>query len=339
MSTKSLNNYQLFYGDCLAVLPKIEDNSVDLIATDPPYYKVKKDNWDNQWADVESYLAWLDTVLFHFFRILKPTGSLYLFCSVKLCAETQLLVQQRFKVLNHIIWAKSSGQYMACNKESKRVFASQTERIIFAEHYNADGYAKGLVGYEQQKEIAKESTISPLINYFKGAREALKVPAKVINETTGTQMCRHWFGYSQWELPTKVHYKKLQVLFAEYAKKQGKLNPLCRDYRRLEREMRTLKTAFYAARRYFSVSADVQYTDVWNFKVVQPYPGKHSCEKPGDMMDHIIKTSTRPGDVVLDAFFGSGSMGKSALKLGRKIIGIEFERETYLKAKAALTGL
>ena len=226
------NNCQLYHGDCLAVLPTIPDNSIDLIATDPPYFQVKEDNWDNQWPDVKRYLAWFDNVLLHFFRILKPTGSFYLFCSAKLSPEIQLLVKQRFEVLNEIVWAKPSGRYMVNNKERQRSFAGQTERIIFGQHYHADGYAKGLVGYGEQKGQVKKSIISPLIHYFNSARETLKVSAKVINEATGTQMCRHWFSESQWEFPTKNHYKKLQVLFAQYAKSQGKANPLGRDYQR-----------------------------------------------------------------------------------------------------------
>lgn len=340
----NLNNCQLFHGDCLEVLPKIPDNSVDLIATDPPYFRVKKNGWDNQWPDVESFLAWLDDVLYHFYRILKPSGSLYLFCSPQLSSETELLIKQRFNVLNHIVWAKPSGSYMRHCKEKLRGFAPQTERIIFAEHYNADGFAKGLVGYDQKKEQAKRSTFAPIINYFKQAKAELNVPARAINAATGTQMCSHWFSESQWKLPTKEQYEKLQVLFSEYAKEQ--LNPLYRDYDCVKHELKglhidfeELKKEFDLARRYFKVSADVQYTDVWDFKVVQPYPGKHPCEKPSEMMDHIIETSSRKGDVVLDAFFGSGSTGKSALKLGRKVIGIEFEEETYLKTKAELEAL
>lgn len=39
----------IYNGDCLHVLPDLPDNSVDLILTDPPYFKVKGDAWDNQW--------------------------------------------------------------------------------------------------------------------------------------------------------------------------------------------------------------------------------------------------------------------------------------------------
>ena len=67
---------QLFNDDALAVLKTLPDNSIDLIATDPPYFRVKSCAWDNQWGSVEDYLSWLDEVLAEFWRVLKPNGSL-----------------------------------------------------------------------------------------------------------------------------------------------------------------------------------------------------------------------------------------------------------------------
>lgn len=49
------------------------------------------------------------------------------------------------------------------------------------------------------------------------------------------------------------------------------------------------------------------------------------------LMEHIIRSSSRPGDVVADFFMGSGSTIKAALKLGRKAIGVELEEERYLQ--------
>ncbi|WP_340121428.1 DNA methyltransferase [Methylobacter svalbardensis] len=53
-------------------------------------------------------------------------------------------------------------------------------------------------------------------------------------------------------------------------------------------------------RRHFAVTKHVHFTNVWDFKSVQWYPGKHPCEKPLDLMRHIIEASSRPGDMVLD---------------------------------------
>lgn len=71
------------------------------------------------------------------------------------------------------------------------------------------------------------------------------------------------------------------------------------------------------------MTADVPYTDVWDFPTVQAYPGKHPCEKPQALLRHIIEASSKPGAVVLDAFMGSGATGVACKALGRQFIGIE----------------
>ena len=82
-------------------------------------------------------------------------------------------------------------------------------------------------------------------------------------------------------------------------------------------------------RRYFGVTAQVPYTDVWTHKPVQFYPGKHPCEKPAEMLQQIISASSRPGDLVADFFMGSGSTVKAAMALGRRATGVELETERF----------
>ena len=66
----------LHHADCLDAMRDMASDSIDLILTDPPYFKVKDEPWDNQWAKPQQFLAWLDNVLAEFQRILKPNGSL-----------------------------------------------------------------------------------------------------------------------------------------------------------------------------------------------------------------------------------------------------------------------
>lgn len=340
-----IDNITLVHDDCRNVLKSLPDNHIDLILTDPPYYKVKSNKWDNQWETAEDFLAWLDDIFAEFWRVLKPNGSLYVFCGPRLAAETEILIKQRFNVLNHIVWAKPNGPWLRQNKESLRSYFPATERIIFAEHYNADGVSKGVVGYASKCEDLRQTVFAPLIEYFKNAREKLGVSAADINRATGTQMCSHWFSYSQWRLPNENQYKSLQDLFNRIAKKNNQTKHLTEKYANLMNEygelnenyqylacqFDDLKKTYERLRRPFSVSKCVPYTDVWDYSPVAYYPGKHPCEKPSNMLEDMINASSRENDLVADFFMGSGSTLKAAKKLNRHGLGVEFEEETYLK--------
>jgi modification methylase len=54
----------------------------------------------------------------------------------------------------------------------------------------------------------------------------------------------------------------------------------------------------------------------------------HSTQKPESLLHRVIVASTKQGDMILDPFFGSGTTGAVAKKLGRHFIGIEREK-TY----------
>jgi modification methylase len=51
----------------------------------------------------------------------------------------------------------------------------------------------------------------------------------------------------------------------------------------------------------------------------------HPTQKPESLLHRVLVGSTNPGDVVLDPFFGTGTTGAVAKKLGRNFIGIERE--------------
>lgn len=60
----------------------------------------------------------------------------------------------------------------------------------------------------------------------------------------------------------------------------------------------------------------------------------HPTQKPEALLARIMLASSRPGDVILDPFFGTGTTGAVAKKLGRNFIGIERE-EAYINAAEA----
>ncbi|BAE52792.1 site-specific DNA-methyltransferase [Paramagnetospirillum magneticum] len=59
----------------------------------------------------------------------------------------------------------------------------------------------------------------------------------------------------------------------------------------------------------------------------------HPTQKPESLLYRVIMASTKPGDVVLDPFFGTGTTGAVAKKLGRNFIGCERDPEYIAAAK------
>jgi modification methylase len=60
----------------------------------------------------------------------------------------------------------------------------------------------------------------------------------------------------------------------------------------------------------------------------------HPTQKPEALLHRIITASTRPGDIILDPFFGTGTTGAVAKRLGRHFVGVEREA-AYIEAATA----
>ena len=55
----------------------------------------------------------------------------------------------------------------------------------------------------------------------------------------------------------------------------------------------------------------------------------HPTQKPVELLEYLIKSYTKEGEIVLDFTMGSGSTGVAALNLHRKFIGIELEEKYF----------
>lgn len=81
------------------------------------------------------------------------------------------------------------------------------------------------------------------------------------------------------------------------------------------------------------INGGKQMKDVWLIPLVSKEEkkyGKHPTQKPLALLERIILASTNEGDLILDPFSGSGTTGLACLKLQRKYVGIEKEKEYCL---------
>ena len=73
-----------------------------------------------------------------------------------------------------------------------------------------------------------------------------------------------------------------------------------------------------------------QMKDVWTTSLTKPFEkkqGKHPTQKPLEILNRIILASTKENDLILDPFCGSSTTGIAAVKLNRRYIGIDNEKE------------
>ena len=65
----------------------------------------------------------------------------------------------------------------------------------------------------------------------------------------------------------------------------------------------------------------------------------HPTQKPEALLHRVLLASTKPGDVVLDPFFGTGTTGAVAKRLGRHFVGIERDAGYIAAAEARIAAV
>lgn len=290
--------------DSLEALRRIPDRSVALIMTDPPYHSTKKSNitGDRNFEEDDHFLAWLGQYAVEWQRILKLSGTVYVFCASEMAARLELRIAENLRPINHIVWTKPNdpgfdGWRGKTRISSLRQWYPHSERILVFE--------QGTYG---SREAYRRS---PMGEYLLAARKRSGISMVELTEIIGAYgRVNRGGAVANWEagrnVPSQEQYAKLRAALEAYEAVGEMLS-----YEELVRPMQ--------------LTREVNYTDVWDFPSVRPFQGKHPAEKPLDMLKHIISASTYPGDIVLDCFAGSGSSLRAALELGRPAIGIEIE--------------
>lgn len=98
-----IDNQTIILGDAIKELKKLPDNSVDLIITDPPYnlnkdYETTKDN-----LEFEEYIDFSRNWLNECKRILKSTGTIYVFMGMRYIAYIYAILEKELQ-LNFCSW-------------------------------------------------------------------------------------------------------------------------------------------------------------------------------------------------------------------------------------------
>ena len=313
----------LYCGDSLDILPTL-DITANALLTDPPYFKVKDEPWDNQWQKPEQFLSWLGYFLDLAKPLIAPNGSAWVFASPQMSTRVELLVGERFNVLNNIRWTKSAGWHNKAKPSSLRSFLTPWEAIIFAEQFGDQ--------YDTASQALHKEVFAPIGRYLQTEWERAGWKAGRLGTALGrdSALPTRWAEGSS--LPNPEDFEKMRALL-----NQAPGEYLRREYEDLRREYEDLRREYEDLRRPFSITTRELASDIWDCAPVKPYAGKHPCEKPQPLLARMIETSTRPGDLILDPFAGSGATLIAARDTGRRAIGIEMSEAYCEQIAKALT--
>ena len=317
--------YKLYQGNCLEVIKNIPNKSINLVIIDPPY-NIGKDKWD-KWETVNAYVEFMGQVFKECERVLKDNGSFYFFHNDFLqIVELQNWINKNtdfvFKQL--ITWNKTSFKKFAwTNRDPEkckdRNWFPNVEYCLYYTFQDETGLSKVMLDVNNFKSLR---------DYSKQIQDYIGLKLKQINTTLGHRRAEHFFYHSstQWDLCTEKTYNELIKMF-NIDKYEG-----FKPYEELRQEYEELRYTFNLREVQDNISC------VWESNSTNS--GKlHSCQKPLDILEKIIKTSSNEGDIVLDCFMGSGSTGVAALNTNRRFIGIELDEKYFNIAKDRLENI
>ena len=318
-----MENVQLYNGDCLEVMKTIPDKSVNLVLIDPPY-NITKDDWD-KWKTVEDYVDFMGRVFLEIQRILKDNGSFYFFHNdffqiVELQNWINKNTRLKFKQL--ITWNKTNFKRFAWlnrnpDKCKDRNWFPNVEYCLFYTFQDETPLRNSL---NEAVEI-----FNPIFKYFTEEQEKTNLNNNQLDEVMGRKSAFSYFKRRTShgiEFPTKENYLKLQNTGCF----QKPYEELRKEYEELKRKYEELRYNFNLKEVKDNISCVWESNDKNNGKL-------HSCQKPLDILQKIIKVSSNENDVVLDCFMGSGSTGVASINTKRKFVGIELDENYFNVAK------
>ena len=155
-----------YNGDCIKIMQKLDNDSVDLVVADPPYWKVVGEKWDYQWKTEKDYVEWSFKWIKEVSRILRIGGTFYCFGYFRtLSLLVPHLKEMGLELRQQIIIDKGIRAISGRATKKYKMFPNVTESILFI--------------IKDNKQFVKP--------FLKERQKALGLTAKQINEALGVK--------------------------------------------------------------------------------------------------------------------------------------------------------
>ena len=317
------NETQMFCGDSAEELLKLNDNSIDMLCSDPPYgYSFMNKGWDKVLPDTQ---IWREC-----YRVLKPGAFITIMAAPRtdvLWRISRDLEEAGFDLsFSNIEWIYHSGFPKATDisksidkrlggevKEGKGfVSAGNDNRPGGLSQPTPIGEERDAMRHTPDTDIAKKYEGSKAGFQPKPAREIIIVGMKPFEEGSYIDKVLNFEA-----LPDNIKMTYPLIQTPKPAKKE-------KDFG-LSGEG-TKETMFANENGVMLLGGASLKGEP---KQVLPKKNNHPTVKPIKLMSYLITLFTRPGDWVLDPFGGSGTTGLACKLLDRNHIYIDFTQEYY----------
>jgi site-specific DNA-methyltransferase (adenine-specific) len=286
----------------------LPDKCAQLIIADPPYYKTKGD-FDFIWKTFEDYLSDVEKWALECKRLLADNGTILWYGHALKIAYSQIILDRHFELINSLVWEKSDSQTIK-GIEQIRMFAPVTERILMygqcADNYH--NFIRKCLNPVQEylKTIISMNDLADLFlnnGFCKNKSSAIQnARACLINKTGKPQMITE----RQYNLIPNREKKEYEALRQEYEALRQEYEVLRRPF---NNHMRLLDVMKFSQASHVSSNYD------------------HDTVKPEPLTRALILTCSRPNDLVLVPFSGSGTECAMAAKENRNFIGFDIEKK------------
>ncbi len=280
---------RIIQGDCIAQMNELSPGSVNLVFADPPFnIGYDYDVYDDS-VEHQQYIDWSTTWISAVSRVMKPDGTFWLAIGDQYAAELKLESQKiGFHCRSWVIWYYTFG--VNCSKKF-------TRSHVHLFHFVKD---------EENFTFCDED----LDNRVPSAREL------VYNDKRANPDGR--LPDDTWIIrPADVVGELISDDDGSWS--PGSLAPPVDNDRTYTLRPQDSDQCFSSAE------------DTWYFPRVagtfKERAGFHGCQMPEQLLGRIIRTCSRPGEVVLDPFSGSATTLAVTKKLGRQFIGFEVSRD------------
>ncbi len=302
----------LYRGDCLRQLANIPDGVVDLIYIDPPFHSGRTHEvlfedpnevraFQDHHGSIDDYIAYMRPRCVELFRVLNPHGTFYFHCDWHAGHYIKEMLDRIFgygQFRSEIVWRRTMSKGLA-----SRGFPSNHDTIFYYTKGPEFTFNKPFIKYDPYN--LDEKTASKY-HYTDAAGRRYRLDNLINPNQDRPNLKYEFLGITRVWRWTKERMQQAYEAGRVIQTKPGRVPQYI---------------------RYLDEQKGRPVDDMWidipplNSQAAERvgYP----TQKPLALVERIIKASSNPGDIVLDAFCGCGTTIEAAEMLDRRWIGID----------------